>query len=32
MTGNFLTIKFNDWEFVNHYWETSRAWDMSATS
>lgn len=26
MTGNFSTIKFNDWEFVNHYWETSRAW------
>lgn len=26
MTGNFSIIKFNEWEFVNHYWETSNAW------
>lgn len=26
MTGNFSIIKFNEWDFVNNYWETSNAW------
>lgn len=26
MTGNYSIIKFNEWDFVNHYWETSNAW------